>query len=237
MQISYNFIMIKRKDFWLVLFCFVQFLMHGQDTLYKRNGEVVSAKILEINISEISYKRIDLPEGPLMIVAKNDVWKIKYATGQIDSFKLITPQVQALVNRIPVKVYSNPESVKLGMRRGVYVYQGHNISDRKLFYLANTQNLIWNNKEIAENVIASKKNKAFQYSVGYGGAALGIVTAFSSGIAMDYNSGAESVLLGMIGVSIGATAIVSSQIISFSYKLKRVKHSNKVMELYNQSLR
>lgn len=229
--------MIKRKDFWFVLFCFVQLLMHGQDTLYKRNGEIVSAKILEINISEISYKRIDLPDGPLMIVGKNDVWKIKYATGQIDSFKVTPPQVQVLVNRIPVKVYSNPESVKLGMRRGVYVYQGHNISDRKLFNLANDRNLVWNNKEVTDNVMASKNNRAFQYSVGYGGAALGIVTVFCSGIAMDYNSGSESVLLGMIGVSVGVAAIVSSQIISFSYKLKRVKNSNKVMELYNQSLR
>lgn len=221
----------------IVIFCFVQLIMRGQDTIYKRNGEILSAKVLEINISDISYKRTDLPNGPLMVVAKDDIRKIKYVTGMIDSFKIIQPTIQEQVNRAHVKVYYNPELIKSGMRRGVYVCQGHNISDRKLFYFANKKNVVWNNKEIIDNMLASKKNKALQYAVGYGGAAFGVASLIGSAFAINDNQGNENVILSMVAASAGIAALVSSQIVSFSFKLKRVKHANKVMELYNQSLR
>ncbi|MDF2450991.1 MAG: hypothetical protein K0S26_495 [Bacteroidota bacterium] len=229
--------MIKGTLWWCILFCLVRMMMNGQDTIYKRNGELIAAKVLEINIHEISFKRIDLRDGPLIIVSKNDILKIKYATGVIDSFTVVQPPAQAPVVRVPVKVYSNPDFIKLAMRRGVYVYRGHNIPDRKLLSIANTRNLEWNNKEITENITACKRNKTLQYAIGFGGAGFGILCLYGSAAAISYDAGAGNVLLSMVAASVGTAAIVSSQVVSFSYKLKRVKNANKVMDLYNQSLR
>jgi hypothetical protein len=38
--------------------------LKAQDTIYFRNNSIVSAKIIEVGISEVTYKRFDNPEGP-----------------------------------------------------------------------------------------------------------------------------------------------------------------------------
>ncbi len=229
--------MIATKGRIFILFYFVQSLLVGQDTLYKRSGETIAAKILEINIKEVSYKRSDLLDGPLVIVSKNEILKIKYATGQVDSFTVVIPPVQKQVVKTYERVYVNPEWIKLSMRRGVYIYQNHNISDRRVFYLVNKRDVTENSKEVYDNILASKKNKIVQYAVGYGGTAFGIACLIGSAVALGDNSTNSNILLGLTLGSIGAGAIVSSQIVSFSYKLKRIKHADKVVELYNQTLK
>ncbi len=78
-----------RKDFLISIVFLLQGALHAQDTIYKRSGDVIPAKVLEINTKEVSYKRADLSEGPLFVVNKNDIKKIKYATGTIDSFAVV----------------------------------------------------------------------------------------------------------------------------------------------------
>ena len=49
------------------IFLVIQFCLSAQDSIYKGRGLVIPAKILEVNIKEISYKRADLLDGPLFI--------------------------------------------------------------------------------------------------------------------------------------------------------------------------
>ena len=44
-----------------------QISLNAQDTIYKRNGEIISTKVIEINLKEVTYKRSDLLDGPLFI--------------------------------------------------------------------------------------------------------------------------------------------------------------------------
>jgi hypothetical protein len=134
-------------------------------------------------------------------------------------------------------MYSHPESISRATRNGVFVYQGHHISDSKLFGIANGRNLIWNDREIDLNIVESKRNKLLQYSIGYGGAIVGIGCLYASILAISTNGPSDNVFISMLTANIGTAAFVSSQIVSLSYKMKRVKHANKVMELYNQSLK
>lgn len=51
------------------------------DIVIFKNGNEIKAKVIEIGLSEIKYKRCDNIEGPLVIINKSDVFKIKYPNG------------------------------------------------------------------------------------------------------------------------------------------------------------
>ncbi|OUJ75927.1 hypothetical protein [Hymenobacter crusticola] len=53
----------------------------AQDLLTKTNGEELLVKVLEITPTEVSYKRADNLDGPLIKVRRNDVFMIRYANG------------------------------------------------------------------------------------------------------------------------------------------------------------
>ncbi|MDQ3110539.1 MAG: hypothetical protein M3R17_11650 [Bacteroidota bacterium] len=61
---------MKRALLVLIL-SFCSLLAFAQDTIYMKTGEVVKAKIIEVNETNISYKKLSYPEGPTFIVAKN----------------------------------------------------------------------------------------------------------------------------------------------------------------------
>ncbi|MFZ5554251.1 MAG: hypothetical protein ACOZCO_14125 [Bacteroidota bacterium] len=54
----------------------------AQDTIIKMNGDEIEAKIIEINTTEIKYKKHSLPEGPLYVILKTEVFMIKYFNGE-----------------------------------------------------------------------------------------------------------------------------------------------------------
>jgi len=57
------------------------------DVMTLKNGEDVNVKILEITSIEIKYKKCDLPDGPLYVIKKSDVFMIKYSNGTKEIFK------------------------------------------------------------------------------------------------------------------------------------------------------
>lgn len=56
------------------------------DVLYFRNSKVVSAKVVEISSTNITYKRCDNLDGPLIVVDKNSVKSILYKNGDTETF-------------------------------------------------------------------------------------------------------------------------------------------------------
>lgn len=225
---------MSMKSFLSCLICFLlQLTTHAQDTIYKRSGELISAKVLEINTKEISYKRFDLLEGPLYIANKNDIKKIKYATGTIDSFAVVASQLSTVLYVSRPKKYNYPENydqITTTFRRGIYRHQGHYLSDRGVAFLAMEKNQVWKNQEIELNIMEARRNKAIQYSIGLGGLFVGGVGLFSSALYSDSNNSSQ--LTGLTALA-SAGIIVASEVISFQFKLKRIKNTNKVAELYN----
>ncbi len=59
---------------------------YAQDTLVLRNGREHVVKVLEINPTEVVYKRFDNLEGPTIIVLKAEVAAIVYANGTREAF-------------------------------------------------------------------------------------------------------------------------------------------------------
>ncbi|HOY40076.1 MAG TPA: porin family protein, partial [Bacteroidales bacterium] len=57
------------------------------DMIILRNGEEISAKVLEIGIHEIKFKKCDNLNGPTISILKNDVFMIKYSNGTKEVMK------------------------------------------------------------------------------------------------------------------------------------------------------
>jgi hypothetical protein len=68
---------------------------YAQDTLVLRNGREHLVKVLEINPTEVVYKRFDNLEGPTIIVLKADVASIVYANGTRETFDEEPPRTPA----------------------------------------------------------------------------------------------------------------------------------------------
>ncbi|MHA6248576.1 hypothetical protein ACXYMU_11605 [Pontibacter sp. CAU 1760] len=67
----------------------------AQDVLTKRNGDEVLVKVQEISPDAVKYKRFDNLDGPLISMAKHDVFMIRYENGTKEVFNQAPPQQPA----------------------------------------------------------------------------------------------------------------------------------------------
>jgi hypothetical protein len=77
---------MKRQLFILVLLFLAFSTVHAQDTIYKKTGETISSKIVEVNPSEVKYKKFDFQDGPVYTIEKADLFMIRYQNGLKDLF-------------------------------------------------------------------------------------------------------------------------------------------------------
>ena len=58
----------------------------GCDQIVLRSGDVVDAKVKEVGVNEIRYKKCDRQDGPDYTISKRDVLSIKYSNGEVERF-------------------------------------------------------------------------------------------------------------------------------------------------------
>jgi len=63
----------------------------AQDTIVKRSGEQIPAKVMEVNSSSIKFKRIDSPDGPLYDLQLWEIRYIIYTGGRKESYESVLP--------------------------------------------------------------------------------------------------------------------------------------------------
>jgi hypothetical protein len=80
------------------------------DVIYFRNNKVVSAKVVEINSTDIKYKRCDNLDGPLIVVEKNSVKSILYKNGDTETFTESYPVKPIQENTRINKSSPNPDA-------------------------------------------------------------------------------------------------------------------------------
>ena len=59
----------------------------AQDKIFKKNGEIIEARVSQITAESIVFKRFDNPDGPEYTISKVEVSKIKYTSGSQDIFE------------------------------------------------------------------------------------------------------------------------------------------------------
>jgi hypothetical protein len=62
-----------------------------QDTIYKRNGEVIICKVKEIGTTEIKYASSEFKSDLLFAIEKNEIERIVFADGKVQTFERQKP--------------------------------------------------------------------------------------------------------------------------------------------------
>ena len=70
----------------IAVILFVTTNIWAQDIVYKKDGEIIEAKVLSVNQSTINIKLFRNQRGPEYSISKTDVLKIKYSNGTYDIF-------------------------------------------------------------------------------------------------------------------------------------------------------
>lgn len=87
----------------------------GQDLIIKKNGDEIKAKVLEVALSIVKYKKFDNLTGPTYEMLKSEVFMIKYENGTKDVINEIeTPKNQpSIIVNEPKKTVESKEKIDL----------------------------------------------------------------------------------------------------------------------------
>lgn len=109
--------------------------LFAQDTIIKRNSELIIGKILEISDSEIKYKKFGFLDGPTYIELKTKVQMIRYANGMKETFEELKTEKPVVQASEDTDYYSKPSSTngstgKIEPFRSKYKTQGKIINEK-----------------------------------------------------------------------------------------------------------
>jgi hypothetical protein len=70
----------------LALFFVAGVSVQAQDKIYRKNGQVVKAKVLEIGTEEVKYRLPDTTETLIYVLEKDRISKIEFENGRVEKF-------------------------------------------------------------------------------------------------------------------------------------------------------
>ena len=74
------------KNLLFVFIVLLGFTSYAQDIITTKKGEDIKAKVLEITIQEVKYKKVENPDSPIYTLLKSDILMIRYENGSKDIF-------------------------------------------------------------------------------------------------------------------------------------------------------
>ncbi len=95
-----------KKYYLLVLAVFLYGTTLGQDKVYKKGGEIIDAKVIELGTDEVKYKLFNDQNGPTYSLDKDRIIKIVYENGRIESYQsnLADPELYADQSKNAIKI-------------------------------------------------------------------------------------------------------------------------------------
>ena len=90
------------KNLLFIFIVLLGFTSYAQDIITTKKGEDIKAKVLEINIHEVKYKKVENPDSPIYTLLKSDILMIRYDNGSKDIAKVDRNQATSSKNRISV---------------------------------------------------------------------------------------------------------------------------------------
>ena len=81
-------LIIGNKKTIMITICFLVFTFESfsQDIIITKNSERIDAKVIEVNVDTIKYKRFENLEGPIYSLLKSNIVTIVYQNGYVEIF-------------------------------------------------------------------------------------------------------------------------------------------------------
>lgn len=111
--------MIKLIQLAILAILAIPFIGYSQDIITTKKGEDILSKVVEINLTELKYKKFDNLNGPLISILKTDVLMIRYENGTKDIFK------DEYLAPTTVAIKGENENYKLGQQDAKRYYKGY----------------------------------------------------------------------------------------------------------------
>lgn len=149
---------MKRCFFLLIVFMTCMFAS-AQDTIRFRNGRVEAAKVAEVGLGKVKYKKFNNPDGPLFLLNEDEVESIKFQNGDVEVFdsfpqeNFISPQKKHVVVKAGpvyverVKSVNLEEKTEKDVDTKVVVSRHMNSAKYPLAYRKNSPSLLVFNSE------------------------------------------------------------------------------------------
>jgi len=92
----------------LITAIFISNNIFGQDTIFlKSSSSFIEAKIIEVNSSNLKYKKHSNLDGPIYTISKNDIRKVHYQNGDIEAYT----DVNSKTNIVNIQRQTAPELI------------------------------------------------------------------------------------------------------------------------------
>jgi hypothetical protein len=205
-------------------------ILLAQDTLVKRNGERIPSKVLEINPSEIKFKRSDSPDGPVYVLPPWEVSSIIYPGGRTESYEAVQPP--------PVRLLPAEDRSISYMGRSYY-YKERKTNESGMLAIA--QEL--HDPKVNLMIKKVQEKKLIQNAAFIGGAVLFNVGFYefianqprrgrrgspvSNAASANARQNGEYMMYGALGLAA----------VTITFKFDRIRHAHMVADLYNQALK
>jgi hypothetical protein len=143
----------------------------AQDTIYKRNSQILNANIITISTTTIQYTRPEIGEIPVYTISIDEVDHVKLKNGDIEKFnapgfRFTTPEAPNVPSTpVPSPDYvAEPEKLfPIEPNGDLLKYKGKDISANAAFRIMRSVN----DKEVDHQISLAKKNRLRQY-IGFG---------------------------------------------------------------------
>ncbi|MFI5151192.1 MAG: hypothetical protein ACHQRM_15785 [Bacteroidia bacterium] len=210
-----------------ILFLFASFTcLHAQDTIVRKNGEMVLSKVLEVGTTELKYKRTDSPDGPVYVVQKWELRYVVYANGRKESFEDVTPPPPPVENQ------------SLTISGPFYYYKDHRITETDMLAVAKQRK----DKKLDLMIRKVQEKKLIQTSCIFAGIGLFAVGAYldiantpkrgrrgspySTAASATARQNGQYMMLGGLGCGLA----------TIYFKIDRTRHAHILVDAYNKSL-
>ncbi len=223
---------LNSKNIFIIFILFFCGKIFSQDTIYFRNSEVKSVKVNEVNPTEIKYFRFESLSGPIYTSYTNEIKKIKYAGGHVDSFNVVIQKP----NVIQTKNVFNNSKIEIVSSKNMY-YETRRIGDDKILTLI----LSYHDKIYSEKMmlqfIEMKKYQNKQHLFGFIGLGLGL-SSILIGVGSSIGSYGTPIWSPPLyfGLAIGGTILLTGLVNAEYFKSKRIEKKLLVADMYNRGL-
>lgn len=201
----------------------------AQDTLVKKDGGIIIGKVIEVGTSDLKYKRMDSPDGPVYVIHKWDLQYIIYSNGRKELYSDITPP-----SPLPVT-----ENLSILVSGSYYYYKEHRIMEADMLAIAKQRQ----DKKIDLMIKKTQDKKFIQEAFVIGGIGLGVAGLYEMAANGRRRGGRRG---GPAGTATSTTAVQNGEYILLTgagcelaaiyFKIDRTRHAHIVADAYNKSL-